>query len=126
MYLKIINESQLNILRQINKYLGKRRLPKEALYIIRKVLESESLGIHDYIALFIEPVKDDTRGICDNIQLYPYTIEKDKDYFCNVRVKGNSKIVWSCYMIQLKETGARIFLVYSMKKKDIQKKSSCL
>lgn len=123
MYLKIINESQLELLKQINKYLGKRKLPKEALRIVRVILDKESLEIHDYIALFLKPVKDDTRGICDKIRFYPYTMGEDKDYFCSVKVKGNSKIVWSCYMIQIKETGARIFLIYPMKKKDIYKKS---
>lgn len=112
MYLKMINESQLNLLRQVNKCLGKRKLPKEALYIVRKILDKEFLGVYDYIALFMKPVKDDTSGVCDKIRFYPYTIEKDKDYFCNIKVKGNPKIVWSCYMIQLKETGAKIFLVY--------------
>ena len=123
MYLKIVNESQLELLKQVNKYLGKRKLPKEALRMVRVILEKESLGIHGYIALLLKPVKDDTRGICDKIRFYPYTMGEDKDYFCNVKVKGNPKIVWSCYMIQVKETGGRIFLIYSMKKKDINKKS---
>lgn len=124
MYLKIINESQLDLLKQVNKCMGNRKLPKEALRIVRVILDKESLGIHDYIALFLKPVKDDTRGICDKMRFYPYTMGDDKDYFGNVKVKGNPKIVWSCYMIQIKETGARIFLVYSMKKKDIQRKSN--
>ena len=31
MYLKIVNESQLDLLKQMNKCLGKKKLPKEAL-----------------------------------------------------------------------------------------------
>lgn len=123
MYLKIINESQLDLLRQINKCLGKRKIPKEALYIVRKVLDKESLKVHDYIALFLKPIKNDTAGIYDDIKIYPYTVELEKDYYSDVKEKKNPMLLWSCYMIQLKETGARIFLVYSMKEKDIRKRN---
>lgn len=123
MYLKIVNESQLDLLKQMNKCLGKKKLPKEAFRIIRKVLNKESLGTHDYIAVFMKPVKNDTLGLYDEIRLYPYTIKEDKGLFYNVKEKRNPKVAWSCYVIRLKETGARIYLVYSMKNKDIRKES---
>lgn len=123
MYLKIVNERQLDLLKQMNKCLGKKKLPKEAFRIIRKLLNKESLGIHDYIAVFMKPVKNDTLEIHEEIRLYPYTIKEDKGLFYNVKEKRNPNVSWSCYMIRLKETDARIFLVYSMKNKDIRKES---
>lgn len=122
MYLKIVNESQLDMLYQLNKCLGKNKLPECALGLVRRTLENEDLETHDYIALFIQPLKNDTTQICNELRLFPYTIESDEECMEDIETKKESKISWSCYMIRIKETGARVFLIYSMKKKDVWRK----
>ena len=80
-YLKIINESQWVILRQVNPYLGERKLPDAILGLIGRILMEEKLDVHDYIAVFFDPLRNDTIEIYDALYLYPYTLANhDKDF----------------------------------------------
>lgn len=47
MYQKIINENQLELLKQINRYLGKRKLPKKALRIVKVILDKELYSMRE-------------------------------------------------------------------------------
>lgn len=125
-YLKIVNESQWVMLRQVNPYLGVRKLPDSILGLIGRILTEEKLDIHDYIAVFLDPVRNDTTEIYDDMYLYPYTIaNEDKDFDIDIMsYRDGKKIFWSGYGIKIEETGAKIYLIYGMKKEDVWRKLS--
>lgn len=125
-YLKIVNESQLIMLRQVNPYLGVRKLPDSILGVIGRILMEEKLDIQDYIAVFLDPVHNDTIEIYDDLYLYPYTIaNEDIDFDVDVMsYRDGKKVSWSGYGVEIKETGAKIYLIYGMKKEDVWRKLS--
>lgn len=123
-YLKIVNESQWAMLRQVNPYMGVRKLPDSILGLIGRILREEKLDIHDYIAVFLDPVRNDTIEIYDDLYLYPYTIaNEDIDFDVDIMsYRDGKKISWSGYGIKIEETGAKIYLIYGMKKEDVWRK----
>lgn len=120
-YLKIINESQWVILRQVNPYLGERKLPDAILGLIGRILMEEKLDVHDYIAVFFDPLRNDTIEIYDALYLYPYTLANhDKDFNIDViSHRDGKRISWSGYGIEVQETGSRIYLIYGMREADV-------
>ena len=122
MYLKLTNESEVRLLRQINGLLGKKKLPNGVLGTARTIIEREQFTVHDCVVIFMNPIKNDTIGICDELRIYPYTIETDEDYTMDIKVKKGTELEWSGYMIRIKETGGRIYLIYPMRKQDVKKR----
>lgn len=122
MYLKITNEDEVRLLRQINCLLGKKKLPNDVLGTARRIIEKEQFTVHDSIVIFMNPIKNDTIGICDELRIYPYTVEADEDYAVNIEVPKGTDVEWSGYMMRIKETGGRIYLIYSMRKQDVKKR----
>lgn len=122
MYLKLTNESEVRLLRQINCLLGKKKLPNDVLGTARRIIEKEKFTVHDCVVIFMNPIKNDTIGICDELRIYPYTIETDEDYTMNIKVQKGTELEWSGYMIRIKETGGRIYLIYPMRKQDVKKR----
>ena len=39
--------------------------------------------------------RNDTIGICDELRIYPYTIETDEDYTMDIKVKKGTELEWS-------------------------------
>ena len=122
MYIKISKRSQLITLRSLNPYLGKHRLPNEVLHELGKLQECRCHNKRDFIALFLEPVKNDTMEILDGLQLYPAKIEFNDDNIYTIAVRGKKKAVWTCAELRVKGEKQRIFAVYPMKKKDLDTK----
>lgn len=124
MYLKLTNESEVRLLRQINYLLGKNKLPNGVLGTARKIIEKEKFTVHDCVVIFMNPVKNDTISIYDELRIYPYTVEPDEEYSMDIRVQRGTEVEWSGYMIRIKETGGRIYLIYPMRKQDVKKRNS--
>lgn len=124
MYLKLTNESEVRLLRQINCLLGKNKFPNGVLGAARKIIEKEKFTVHDCVVIFMNPVKNDTISIYDELRIYPYTGETDEEYSMDIRVQRGTEVEWSGYMIRIKETGGRIYLIYPMRKQDVKKKNS--
>ena len=124
MYLKLTNESEVRLLRQINYLLGKNKLPNGVLGTARKIIEKEKFTVHDCVVIFMNPVKNDTISIYDELKIYPYTVEPDEEYSMDIRVQRGTEVEWSGYMIRIKETGGRIYLIYPMRKQDVKKRNS--
>lgn len=40
----------------------------------------------------------------------------------NIKGQKGTEVEWSGYMIRIKETGGRIYLIYSMRKQDVKKR----
>ena len=124
MYIKINKKSQLALLRSINCYLGKNKIPCEVFHELRYILEVKSVRKGDYIALFIEPVKNDTTDIMDSLHLYSHTGASDED-FHNIyfeRKTQQKKKVWSWYTVNVNKYKHSIFVVYCIKKKDLDER----
>lgn len=119
MYIKISKISQLITLRNINPFLKKRKIPKEVLYDLQKILMDKRSSKRDYIALFLKPVKNDDTDIMDELQLYPTKAEFSDDNFYTIAVKGKKKQVWSCCEIKVESEMRTIFTVYPMRRRDI-------
>lgn len=92
MYLKLTNESEVRLLRQINGLLGKKKLPNGVLGTARRIIEREQFTVHDCVVIFMNPIKNDTIGICDELRIYPYTIETDEDYTMDIKVKKEQNL----------------------------------
>lgn len=127
MHLRIYKQSQLTLLRSVNPYMGQCKIPREILHEMGCILENSRMGKRDYIALFIEPVKNDTTDILDSLQLYPASVEISDDEFHSIPVKGKThpmkrKRIWSWYAIQVVKERYRIYVVFSIKKKDLDNK----
>ncbi|WP_418620943.1 hypothetical protein [Sellimonas intestinalis] len=124
MYLKLVEMGQLDLLKQVNPYLGKLKVPDGVLGMIRKILGKTEWGEKDYIVLFLKPVKSDTIGLFDELKIYPDKAEEDEDeeMWEDVKDKGKVKRMWSCYKVKLRKSDIRIYIIYSMKKKDRRRK----
>lgn len=127
MYLKIQKQSQLSLLRRVNPYMGRYKIPHEILHEMGCILGNRKMSRRDYIALFIEPVKNDTMDILDGLQLYPASVKILDDEFYSIPVKGKShpmkrKRIWSWYAIQVVKERYRVYAIFSIKKKDLDNK----
>lgn len=124
MYIKIIDHSQLELLRNVNKHLGKSRIPREVLHEIGMILEFKRDSDKDYIALFIKAVKNDTIGLFDKLHLHYKTIEVPDENISFIRVRGNrhpmkKKRTWCYYDVNNVDTGRKVFVIYSIKNKHL-------
>lgn len=119
MYIKISKKSQLVILRNINQFLEKYKIPRGVLHEIGNILEFECSGKKDYIALFLHPIKNDTSEVLDELQIYPLYVKFIDDNFHHIDLKSKKKVIWSWYEIKVESERQKIFVVYSMRKKDL-------
>ena len=75
MHIKIYNQSQIEVLKSINPILGKYKIPKKTFYEMEYILKYEKKKNGDYIALIMDPVKNDTTAILKELWLYEPEIE---------------------------------------------------
>lgn len=123
MYLKIVEVGQLDLLKQVNPCLGKYKIPDGVFGIIRRILDQAEWRERDYIALFINPVKNDTIGLFDELKIYPDNAEdENKDFWEDIKDNKHLKRTWSCYRIRLKKSDIKVYLIYSMTKKNRRRK----
>lgn len=117
MYTKINKKSQLITFRSLNPYLGKYQIPREVLHELEKLQKCKCQGKRAFIALFLEPVKNDSTEILDGLHIYPAKAEFNDDNFYRIAVKGNKKVVWTCAELRIKKENQKVFVVYPMKQK---------
>ena len=98
-------------------------MPNGVLGTARKIIEKEKFTVHDCVVIFMNPVKNDTISIYDELRIYPYTAETDEEYSMDIRVQRGMDIEWSGYMIRIKETRGRIYLIYPMRRQDVKKRN---
>lgn len=123
--IKIYSQSQLVLLRSINPFLGRYRLPREILDSVNFILEMENLGEQNYILIILNPVWNDVRDLEDAINAYPQSIEfvndlvrqEIKDTTCKT-AKGRD---WFLNKVRVKESGCEIFVLYSILIKHLYK-----
>ena len=127
MQIKIFNQNQLSILRTINPLLKEYKIPRMVLHEIGYILEFEKASDNDYVTLFLNPLQNDLIEILDRLHLYTEEVEYSENNFHTIEVKGKKhpmkkKRIWSWYDISIPNEERTIFVVYSMKKKDLKRK----
>lgn len=127
MQIKIFNQNQLSILRNINPLLKEYKIPRMVLHEIGNILEFKKASNKDYVILFLNPLRNDLIDILDRLHLYTEEVEYSENNFHTIEVKGKKhpmkkKRIWSWYDISIPNEERTIFVVYSMKKKDLKKK----
>ncbi len=125
MQIKIFNQNQLSILRNINPLLKEYKIPRMVLHEIGNILEFKKASNKDYVTLFLKPLKNDLIDILDRLHLYTEEVEYSENNFHTIEVKGKKhpmkkKRIWSWYDISIPNEERTIFVVYSMKKKDLK------
>lgn len=80
--IKIYTKSQLILLRNVNPFLRRYRLPKKVLKRIDYILEEEHLGKQGFLLILLAPVKDDIREIENGANVYPLKLEFTADLEC--------------------------------------------
>ena len=125
MQIKIFNQNQLSILRNINPLLKEYKIPRMVLHEIGYILEFEKASDNDYVTLFLNPLRNDLIEILDRLHLYTEEVEYSENNFHTIEVKGKKhpmkkKRIWSWYDISIPNEERTIFVVYSMKKKDLK------
>ena len=123
MQIKIFNQNQLSMLRNINPLLKEYKIPRMVLHEIGYILEFEKASDNDYVTLFLNPLRNDLIEILDRLHLYTEEVEYSENNFHTIEVKGKKhpmkkKRIWSWYDISIPNEERTIFVVYSMKKKD--------
>lgn len=123
--LKIYTESQVVLLRSVNKLLGRYRLPREILGCVDSLMEMEDFGEQSFILIILSPVQDDVRDIVDAINLYPLSVEFANDLIRqdirDSHCKSAKDRDWFLNKIRVKETGCEIFVLYSILTKHLYK-----
>ena len=127
MQIKIFNQNQLSILRNINPLLKEYKIPRMVLHEIGNILEFKKASNKDYVILFLNPLRNDLIDILDRLHLYTEEVEYSENNFHTIKVKGKKhpmkkKRIWSWYDISIPTEERTIFVVYSMKKRDLKKK----
>lgn len=122
-FIKIYTKSQLVLLRNLNRLLGRYRLPQELLKRIDYIQEKGSLGEKGSIFVLLEPVRDDVREIEDTINLYPFKIDMNNDLIrLDIKDIGSPMTMereWYLNYVTVHETDCRIGVIYSIRKKHL-------
>lgn len=127
MHIKIFNQSQLVLLKNINPFLRKYSVPEEVLYEIGYILSYKKRKSGDYIALILNPIKNDTEDILKNLWIYLEEVDIHDNNFHPIKVKHKKKHmkrkrIWTWFDIYIPDNDRTIYVVYPMKKKNLYKK----
>lgn len=77
--IQIRTVSQWHLLKQLNDYLGKRKVPEEVMRKIYHILCSKELGKKGFLILCMDKLKDDWYGIEEAVGMYPNKIKVKED-----------------------------------------------
>ena len=47
-------------------------MPNDVLGTARRIIEKEKFTVHDCVVIFMNPIKNDTIGICDELRISIY------------------------------------------------------
>lgn len=114
--IRIKTVSQLQLLKQLNNYLGKRKVPKEVISKIYRILYTKELRKEGFIILCLNRVSDDYMGIEDVVDLYPYRLflEENIDEIYTKSHRGKTK-KWYISHVRVKGQQTKIEVIYTTK-----------
>lgn len=112
--IRIKTMSQWYLLKQLNCYLGKKRVPEEVMKKVCHILSSKELGKDDYVILCLNRIVDDFYGIEDAVGMYPNKI-KLLERIDEIQTRGRKGNIRSWYVSYIKINGQKIQLIYTTK-----------
>lgn len=111
--IRIKTISQWYLLRQINEYFGKEKIPDEVLRKIYHILYSKKLGKDGFIVLCLNKIRDDYIGINESLNMYPYQVfwEEEIDKI-TTRTKRGKVREWYISYAKICKQGTKIVVIY--------------
>ena len=76
------------MLRQVNPYMSEYKIPREILDHMEDILDKKNLGEKGYIAVILNPIRDDNVDILDELNLDTNEIEVPDNNFFYIVIKG--------------------------------------
>ena len=122
MHIKVHNQYQNELLKAINPIFGKYKIPGKVIYEVERILRYKRKTSNDYIALIIRPIKNDTTDILMELGIYEPEVEIPGNNFHKISVKKKKNRNWVWFDILVLNGKYTIFVVYSMRKKDLYRK----
>ena len=112
---RIRTVSQWRLLKQLNNYLGKRKVPEEVMRKIYYILCSKELGKKGFLVLCLDKLNDDWYGIEEAVGMYPNKI-KVKEDIDEILTRSRRGKFRSWYVSYIKIDSQKIPLIYTTKK----------
>ena len=112
---RIRTVSQWHLLKQLNNYLGKRKVPEEVMRKIYYILCSKELGKKGFLVLCLDKLNDDWYGIEEAVGMYPNKI-KVKEDIDEILTRSRRGKLRSWYVSYIKIGSQKIPLIYTTKK----------
>lgn len=112
---RIRTVSQWHLLKQLNDYLGKRKVPEEVMRKIHHILCSKELGKKGFLVLCLDKLNDDWYGIEEAVGMYPNKI-KVKEDIDEILTRSKRGKFRSWYVSYIKIGSQKIPLIYTTKK----------
>lgn len=112
---RIRTVSQWHLLKQLNDYLGKRKVPEEVMRKIYHILCSKELGKKGFLVLCLDKLNDDWYGIEEAVGMYPNKI-KVKEDIDEILTRSRRGKFRSWYVSYIKMDSQKIPLIYTTKK----------
>lgn len=112
---RIRTVSQWHLLKQLNDYLGKRKVPEEVMRKIYHILCSKELGKKGFLVLCLDKLNDDWYGIEEAVGMYPNKI-KVKEDIDEILTRSKRGKFRSWYVSYIKIGSQKIPLIYTTKK----------
>ena len=113
--IRIRTVSQWHLLKQLNDYLGKRKVPEEVMRKIYYILCSKELGKKGFLVLCLDKLNDDWYGIEEAVGMYPNKI-KVKEDIDEILTRSRRGKLRSWYVSYIKIGSQKIPLIYTTKK----------
>lgn len=113
--IRIRTVSQWHLLKQLNDYLGKRKVPEEVMRKIYHILCSKELGKKGFLVLCLDKLNDDWYGIEEAVGMYPNKI-KVKEDIDEILTRSRRGKFRSWYVSYIKIGSQKIPLIYTTKK----------
>lgn len=123
--IKIFTKCQLILLRNINPFLGRYRLPQRILKKIDYILEEETLGEQGFVVIVLSPVRDDVREIEDAVNVYPlkagFVNELEREEVQNCGGSMAKSREWFLNKLCIQGTDSYAYVLYYILQKDLYK-----
>ena len=114
--IRIRTVSQWYLLKQLNSYLGKKKIPKEVMRKLYYMLCSQKLGKDGFIVLCIGKVDDDCVGMEEIVNMYPYKLSFDEKMDeILIRTGKGTERKWYITYAKISGQHRRIAVVYTPK-----------
>lgn len=94
MHIAVSEKRDLKMLRQVNPYMSEYKIPREILDHMEDILDKKNLGEKGYIAVILNPIRDDNVDILDELNLNTNEIEVPDNNFFYIVIKGKKHPTW--------------------------------